>query len=208
LDVSEQVGLVVFDDEEVVGFFLLHDEAGGVLLGVEGIGRDHGAFDGEILEQWLHTGDLVGLVGDTQLADHNAFALEKSAEQVHRRRVSIGAAATDLAIQGDRLMEANALLEDPSADGGVYLVGGQTREGPAEGRLAGRSFATSPTFMEELGREVGSEFGDGEEASFSQQHGKRGDGKHRNEGVAKPTAFAHVGDGAEKLKQSAVTVQG
>ena len=39
--------MVVFSDEEIIGPFGFDKVAGGVVLGVEGVGGDDGAFDGE-----------------------------------------------------------------------------------------------------------------------------------------------------------------
>src|ERR1051326_9186630 len=54
-------GLVAFDREEIVASFVLHDDARGFRLGVEGVGGDQRAVQLHLLEDPLHGGDFVGI---------------------------------------------------------------------------------------------------------------------------------------------------
>ena len=62
--------MVVFYDEEVIGLFGFDQVTGGILLGVEGVGGNHGAFEGQRFEEFGEFRDLVGFFIDCDLADH------------------------------------------------------------------------------------------------------------------------------------------
>ena len=49
-DVLAEGGLVVFDDEKVIGLFGFDQVAGSILLGVEGVGGHHGTLEGQRVE--------------------------------------------------------------------------------------------------------------------------------------------------------------
>jgi hypothetical protein len=60
-ELVEELGLIGFDGQEVVGLFILNQEAGGFLLGMEGVKTDEGAAQIQVGQEVLEGGDLVGL---------------------------------------------------------------------------------------------------------------------------------------------------
>ena len=98
VDIGPERRLVVLHREEVVGFLLLDDEAGGFRLGVQRVERDYRAFDVEILEQRRYAWYLVGLVGHPLLGDQGSLLMGKRAEKVRCGRFAVSASTNHLAV--------------------------------------------------------------------------------------------------------------
>jgi hypothetical protein len=72
LHVLKQRALVALERQHVVAALIDH-LLGNVALAVEGIGGDHHPLKAEHPQQLRHRGDLVRLVGDGHLAEHQAL---------------------------------------------------------------------------------------------------------------------------------------
>lgn len=60
--------MIVLDGQDIIRPLVFHKPAGRLGLGMEGVGHDDVAGEIERLEKRLDLGDLVGLVGDADLA--------------------------------------------------------------------------------------------------------------------------------------------
>lgn len=82
----EELGLIGFDGQEVIGLFFFHDMVGGGGLSMERIGADQGAPQVEIPEQVLEGGDFIGFGRDLDLAAKElgagAFAIDSQGGDV------------------------------------------------------------------------------------------------------------------------------
>ena len=88
-DVLAQRGLIVLGDEKVVGLFILDEITGGILLGMQRIGRDHSSLDRQGIKKLGEFGNFIGLLFDSDLAQHDRFLMENSAEQMRRGLLGI-----------------------------------------------------------------------------------------------------------------------
>ena len=70
LAARQQRGLVGLDTEQVVGVLVADQELGGLRVGLEGVGRDHGPGEVEIGQQWSEGRDLFGCATDLALGQH------------------------------------------------------------------------------------------------------------------------------------------
>lgn len=199
--------MIVLDDEEVVGLFLLDQESSRILLGVQGVGGDHGPLNGKIFEQCGHAGDLVGLVRDALLGDHDALAMQKGTEEVDRGRGAIATTTERFAVKGDAHIEARALTGDPIGHCGIDLIGRQSGEDPAKGGLAGRVRSSGTEAFSEIGREAPCELGDGFKACVSAKKSQHGQGQDGDKGVASSSGTSDLGDRLEQIDKAVLTAQ-
>nr|WP_264318130.1 hypothetical protein [Acidithiobacillus thiooxidans] len=76
--------MIAFDGgKEIIGFFVFDEEAGGLPLGLQGIGSDDLARDVDIREQVAQFWNFVGFPGDFLLRDGGPLSMQERAEQVH-----------------------------------------------------------------------------------------------------------------------------
>jgi hypothetical protein len=68
----QQGGLVGLDTEQVVGVLVTDQELGGLGVGLQRVGRDHGPGQVEVGQQWGEGGDLFGGAADLALGQHRA----------------------------------------------------------------------------------------------------------------------------------------
>jgi len=59
----EELGLIGFDDQKVIGLFVFHDMVGGGGLSIERIGADQGAAQVQVAEQVFEGGISLVLAG-------------------------------------------------------------------------------------------------------------------------------------------------
>ena len=139
----EELGLIGFDGQEVVGLFVLDQETGGFLLGMEGVQSDEGAAQIQVGQEVLEGGDLVGFGGDLELAaDHSSLEVQ-AGEEGEGVAVDLGGGAGALAVDGQsRDLQVLEMGAEPVADQGVELIGVQALEGAADGGFAGREVLT------------------------------------------------------------------
>lgn len=96
----EELGLIAFDDQEVVGLLVLDEVSRSRFLSIDGIGADQGAADVKILQEICERGDLVGFGRDSDLPADNSGLGIQSAEQLDRLAVDFGGGSDAFAIDG------------------------------------------------------------------------------------------------------------
>jgi hypothetical protein len=77
----------MLDEQEVVRsaaavVFAAGDVFRGLVLGVGGVGGDHGVLQVHVLQQFLYLGGFGGLVRDPVLGDHDLFFVQHGGEQL------------------------------------------------------------------------------------------------------------------------------
>lgn len=100
-DVLMQRSLVALEGQNVIGL-LVDDLFGDGALAADGIDADNGAFDRKHLQQLGDSDDLIGLIGDLDLAEDKALAGRKSRHHVNGGLCPFGA-AQGFAVDGDNL---------------------------------------------------------------------------------------------------------
>jgi hypothetical protein len=93
LDGLVQGGLVGLDDEQVMGLLVRDQPVRERPLGVQGVRGHHDPGQVQIAQQWLHGGDLVGLVVDLPLGQHDPLAVGDRGHQVRGTAVDVGVIA-------------------------------------------------------------------------------------------------------------------
>jgi hypothetical protein len=137
LEIGVEGGLILLDGEQVVGLFVLDEEAGGFALGMQGIGGDNPAVELKRLEQWLDLGDLVGLRRDLALRDGDALALEEGAQEMDPGAVFAHGTAQALAVDGHGLAGLGQ-AQEPVAQAGIDARHIGALQDAAKSRLRGR----------------------------------------------------------------------
>ncbi|PKY10551.1 hypothetical protein B1757_00245 [Acidithiobacillus marinus] len=95
--------MIAFDGgEEIIGFLVFDEEAGGLPLGMQGIGGDDLARDVDVLEQVAQFWNFVGFPGDFFLRDGGPLSMQERAEQMHLSAVCACGPFEDFAIDGHR----------------------------------------------------------------------------------------------------------
>jgi len=93
-----QTGLVVLDGEEV-GAAMIEDARGQGGLGMQGVGGDDAPAQGEMGQELLGHGDLVGFVADAHLHQRFLGGVRRDGEHLGRRLRPRAGATHDLAIE-------------------------------------------------------------------------------------------------------------
>src|ERR1019366_1827962 len=179
----EELGLIAFDDQEVVGLFFFDDESGAGFLSIEGVGGHQGAAQVQALEEIFEGGNLVGFGRDLDLAaDEFGLGLQ-GAEQLDRLALDFGGGANGFSIygQGDnaQIVEMRA---QPARDNEVQLGRVQALQDPTDGafaggqELAGFAAAAGAQAAELVLVEVLGELPDVEQGVIAGNHGGGGDG--------------------------------
>jgi hypothetical protein len=129
----QQGGLVGLDREQVVSVLAVDQELGGVGVGVQRIGGDHGAGQVQVAQQRLEPGDLTGGAVDLALGEHGAGGVVYRGEQMDLPAVAPGAPQR-LAVDRDRpsTLAGTVTVSQPCADHGGQQVRVHAGEGPAD----------------------------------------------------------------------------
>jgi hypothetical protein len=98
----QERGLVGLDTEQVVGLLAGDQEGGGVGVGVQRVGGDHGAGQLQVGQQRLKTGDLTRGAVDVALGEDGAGGVVHRGEQVDLPAVVAFGAPQRLAVDRDR----------------------------------------------------------------------------------------------------------
>lgn len=134
----EELWLIVLHWQKVVCLLLLREEAGGLLLGVQGIGCDESSAQIQISEKILEAGDLVGLGRDLDLPTDLSGLSIQATEKGDGLASDLGCGASAFAV--DRQNGDVQILQmgtQPVVDHRVELVWVQTLERAADGGFAG-----------------------------------------------------------------------
>ncbi|GAA2418848.1 hypothetical protein GCM10010404_91790 [Nonomuraea africana] len=102
LELGVQGGLILLDDQQVVGVLLGHQEGGVIALGVQGVGGDDASIQVKVFQQGPEPGDLVGLAVNVGLGQDQARVVIQRRQQVHGAVLAAASAAQCLAVHGDR----------------------------------------------------------------------------------------------------------
>jgi hypothetical protein len=140
----KELGLIVFDDQEVIGLLGLDQMVSGGSLGIEGVGADQGATQIQVLEEHFEARDFVGFRGDLDLATDDLGLRVQGAEKLERLAVDFGGGARAFTIdrQGGEV-QVPEVGADPVGDQRIELDGIQALEHTADGGFAGREVAAS-----------------------------------------------------------------
>ena len=134
----EELGLIGFDDQEVIGLFFFHDMVGGGGLSIERIGGDQGAAQVQVPEEVFEGRDFIGFGRDLDLAAKELGVGVQGAEEHEPLAIDFGGGAGAFAIDGQRgnarVLEVGA---QPIVDQPVQFRRVQALEDPADGRFAG-----------------------------------------------------------------------
>lgn len=197
----EELGLIVFDRQEVVGLFDFDQVSGRGFLSVQGIGADEGAAQVQLSQELFEARDFIGFGRDLHLAADEVGLGVQSTEQLHGLTLDFGGGAGAFAIDGQGGdLEVLEMRTEPVGDDGIEGFWIQTLENTAQGGLAGgqiflgaaaagRAQRTELRLTEGLG-----EVTDAVEGVIAGNHGGGGDGDQGSD-LAMAPAFtpARVG---------------
>lgn len=169
-----QFRAVVFDDEYIVAAALV--QVGRVaVLGVQRIGGDDGAGEIDPIQQWREGGDLVALVVDLGLAQHDTAGVFERGEQMPCWLVGGTRTTGGLAVHGDcsqrlvRLSPQARTLDEPGRHRRVQRVRVDGLQDSAKRGLT-RGAPADPKPDPHRNRQVMSPFRDPHIAARSGQH--------------------------------------
>ena len=134
----KELGLIVFDDQEVVGLFVLDQVSGRLFLGIDGIGRNQGAAEVQSIQEIFQSGDFVGFGRDLDLAADDIGLGIQGAEQLDGFALDFGSGAETFSIhrQGGNAQSIQ-MRAQPAIDQEIQFLGIQTLEHAADGAFAG-----------------------------------------------------------------------
>jgi hypothetical protein len=211
----QQGGLVGLDGEQVVGVLVADQELGGLRVGLQRVGGDHGPGEVEVGQQWGEGGDLLGCAADLALGQHRAGGVVHAGQQVRPAAVAAcpAGAAQGFAVDGDRPPSAGCgsgtapvPLRQPRADRSGQGVGVQAGKGPADGGLGrdgevtGGVAAGAECGPDRLGR-IGGPLGDRGDRPCAAQHRGGGQAQDGDQRMATATGSSRVRDGGEVGEQ-------
>src|SRR5258708_33399366 len=100
----EELGLIAFDDQEIVGLFVFDEVSRSRFLSIDRIGTDQGAAQVQFGQKIFESGDFVGFGRDFDLATDDFGLGIQGAEQLNRLSFDFGggAKAFSLVIQAGK----------------------------------------------------------------------------------------------------------
>jgi len=99
-ELLEELGLIGFDDQQVVGLFDFDDVCRRAFLSIDGIGADQSAAQIQFLQEVFQGGDFVSLGRDFDLtANHFGLGLQ-GAKELDRLAIDLGGCPDAFAIDG------------------------------------------------------------------------------------------------------------
>ena len=133
----------MLDGEQVVRFLVLHDEPGGLPLGVQRVSQDDRPGQVRVPQQRSERGDLVALRIHPLLGDHRGLGAGDRGQEVRGSAAGPPGAAGGLAVHRDHHFLAAGLLaavpgrgQQPRADLRIQRVRVHLVQGPADRGLA------------------------------------------------------------------------
>lgn len=134
----EELGLIVFDRQEVVGLFDFDQVGGRGFLSVQGIGADEGAAQIQLSQELFEARDFIGFGRDLHLTADEVGLGVQSTEQLHGLALDFGGGAGAFAIDGQGGdVEVLEVRTEPVADEGIQGFWIQALEHTAQSGLAG-----------------------------------------------------------------------
>ncbi len=134
----EELGLVGFDDHEIIGFFVFHDVSRAAFLRLDRVRADEGAAQVQFLEEILEGGDFIGFSRDLDLAAKEFGMGVQGTEELDRLAVDFGGGASAFAIDGQggnvQVLQMGA---HPIGDQGIQLRRVQALKDAADSRFTG-----------------------------------------------------------------------
>ena len=193
----EELGLIAFDDQEVVGVFVFDDVSRRGFLSIDRVSANQGSAEVQSIQQILERGNFVGLGRNFDLtADDSGLGIQ-SAEQLERLAVDLGSGAEAFSIDGQgrnaQILEVGA---EPVADNAVQFFGIQTLQDAPDCAFAWRHKfvglgAASRAQTAELVLVEGlRELAYVDEAIVAGNHGGCGDGDNGGYFAMKPASVA------------------
>jgi len=207
----EELGLVGFDNQQVIGLFFLHDMVGGGDLSIERIGADQGAAQVEVPKEVLEGGDFIGFGRDLDLAAKELGVGIQGAEEHEPLALDFSSGAGAFAIDGQGgdvlVLEVGA---QPIVDQAIQFNGVQALEDSANGRFTGRNefmgmAATAGAQAAELVLVEGlGELADIDQGVIARNHRGGGNGHQGVDAAMAPAAIAaRVPEWGQGLEQAA-----
>lgn len=206
----KELGLVGFDDQEVIGLFFFDQMGGGCFLRIEGIGADQSAAQVQVLKEFFETGDFVGFGRDGDLAAEELGLSIQGTEELDGVAIDFGGGADAFAIDGQGGdVEVLEMRAEPVVDDGVQLGRIQALENSANGRFAGRDEpvrlggATGAQAAELILIQRLGELADVQEGIVAGDHRGSGDGDDGGDVTMAPASVAAgVFEFSESLEQA------
>jgi hypothetical protein len=203
----QEGGLVGLDGEQVVRLLDGDQEVRSLGVGLERVGGDHRAGQVQALKQRLEAGHLAGGAVDLALGQHPAGGVLHGGQQVDLPAAATRAAQR-LAVHRDRPSPLVRMVTvgQPRANHPGQRLGIQTRQGPADGGLAGHHPVGGgvPAGAKRLAdrlRGIRGPLGDRGHGPCAGQHRGSGHGQDRDQRVTAATLGAWVGDGRQVGQQ-------
>ncbi len=141
----------MLDGEQVVRFLVLHDEPGGLPLGMQRVGQDNCPGQVHVPEQRSERGDLVALGIDLLLGDHRGLGAGDRGQEVRGSSAGVPGAAGGLAVHRHHDLLPAILLaavagqgQQPRADLRIQRVRIDLAQGAADRGLARHHQAPGP----------------------------------------------------------------
>jgi hypothetical protein len=205
----QQRGLVGLDGEQVVGLLAVHEELGGLRVGLQRVGGDHGAGEVEAVKQRGEGGDLTRRAGHLALGQHRAGGVVHGGQQMDLPAAWGASATQGLAVDRDRPSPLVGALPvavgQPCADRGGQGLGVKLGKGAADRGFAGdrphpvagaRIAAGSERGTYGLGC-VGGPLGDRGDRPGARQDRSSGQHQDGDQRVTAPGAGPWVGDSGQ-----------
>lgn len=134
----KELGLVGFDDQEIIGLFIFHNVSRADLLRLDRVGTDQGAAQVQVLEEILQSGDFIGFSRDLDLAAKEFGMSIQGAEKLDRLAVDFGGGASTFTIDGQSgNVQVLKMGAQPIGDQAIQLIRIQALEDSADGRFTG-----------------------------------------------------------------------
>ena len=96
----EELGLIGFDDQQVVGLLIFDQVSGRRFLSIDSVGADQCAAEVQFLQEIFQRGDFVSLGRDFDLTAGDFGLGIQGAEQLDRLPIDLGGGAEALAVDG------------------------------------------------------------------------------------------------------------
>ena len=174
--------------------FVLNEEAGEILMGVESVCGDDFSLQLQWCQQWFCFRDFIRLGRDFSLGNRDAFLVDKSRKQVHPGPIRAVCSAEGFPVHADRIPRGQT--GHPGGNGSIHCVCVDALQLPAQGGFAGRDiplfFFPAPQTLQHLLRTLCCPLGDRRITAASAHDGAHGQGNEGEVSVANPSLVTGI----------------